>query len=215
MFQNRNDAGVQLAERLIQYKERDNVIILALPRGGVVVGYEIAKALKVRLDVLIVRKIGFPGQQELALGAVSETGTLVLNKELVSDNEQVKASLQSEVQRQKQEIARRLTLYREGKTIGKLKNAIVILVDDGIATGATLKAAVKTLKREGLARLIVGLPVGPQDTLTGIEPLVDELICLEIPPYFVAVGNHYHEFAQVTDTEVVELLKESKNFLDH
>jgi predicted phosphoribosyltransferase len=207
MFHNRSDAGIRLAERLNQYGGRDDVVVLALPRGGVATGYEIARALNLRLDVLIVRKIGFPGQPELALGAISETGSVVLNRSIVSSGGLSKEFIPTEIERQKKEIALRISLYRSGKGLSNLEGKTVILVDDGVATGATIKAAIETLKQEKLAKLIVALPVGPPETVEELKPMVDEFVCLDTPLPFIAVGNHYHNFAQVSDEEVVDLLK--------
>lgn len=209
MFRDRRDAGVQLASRLKQYKGMRGALILALPRGGVVTGLEIARSLNVPLDVLIVRKIGAPFQPELAAGAVSETGTVVLNQYVVSSYGITKSYIGDEVSRQKEEISRRIKLYRMGKGIGELEGKIIILVDDGVATGATMKAAIATLKREKIEKLVVALPVAPPDVADEIRGMVDEFICIETPPYFMAVGNHYMDFSQVSDAEVIEILQES------
>jgi putative phosphoribosyl transferase len=207
MFHNRSDAGIRLAERLHQYRGRDDVVVLALPRGGVVTGYEIARALNLRLDVLIVRKIGFPGQPELALGAISETGSVVLNQSIVSSGGLSKEFIPTEIERQKKEIALRISLYRSGKGLSNLEGKTVILVDDGVATGATIKAAIETLKQEKLAKLVVALPVGPPEAMNALRQMADEVVCLDTPLPFIAVGNHYQDFAQVSDQEVVDLLK--------
>jgi putative phosphoribosyl transferase len=209
MFRDRSAAGIRLAERLRQYQDRNDALILALPRGGVVTGYELARALNLRLDVLIVRKIGYPGQPELALGAVSETGTVVLNQSIVSSGVLSKEFIPTEIEHQKQEIARRIAMYRSGKGLDNLEGKTVILVDDGVATGATIKAAIGTLKQENLAKLVVALPVGPPETIHSFKTMVDEVICLDTPLPFIAVGNHYQDFAQVSDEEVVDLLKKA------
>ncbi len=209
MFRNRSESGLRLAERLRLYRERGDALVLALPRGGVVTGFEVARSLNIPLDVLIVRKIGFPGQEELAAGAVSETGSVVLNRDIVSAGRLSEEFLQKEIDRQKQEIDRRVAFYRAGKRLSGLKGKIVILVDDGVATGATVKAAIAALKEERLAKLVLALPVGPPDTVETLRTMVDELICLETPLYFMAVGAHYQDFTQVTDQEVVDLLRKS------
>ena len=209
MFRNRSEAGNGLAVRLDRYKDRDDVVVLALPRGGVVTGYEIARAISAPLDVLIVRKIGFPYQPELAAGAVAETGSVVLNRDIMAMGGLSEEALKPEIDRQKEEIARRIVLYRAGRTLSNLRDKTVILVDDGIATGATMKAAIAALKKEHVAKLIVALPVGPPETVEALRAMVDELICLETPPYFMAVGAHYGDFTQVTDEEVVKLLQSS------
>jgi predicted phosphoribosyltransferase len=210
VFQDRQEAGKQLAASLQSYQGKENLLVLALPRGGVTVGYEVARELRCPLDVLIVRKIGCPGNPELAAGAVSETGTRVLNADVISMQRISQEYLDGETERQRQEIARRLTAYRGGQTIGSLAAKTVILVDDGVATGATMKAAVATLKREGLAKLVVAVPVAPPDTAREIAPTVDEWVCLDTPERFAAVGQFYRDFTQVSDDEVVESLKKAK-----
>jgi putative phosphoribosyl transferase len=209
MFKDRGDAGVQLAHRLKEYKDQKGVLVLALPRGGVVTGYEIASYLNVPMDILIVRKIGFPGQTELAIGAVSETGTAVLNESIISTYGVPTDYIEHEIFRQKEEISRRVKLYRKGNRLPDLQGKIVILVDDGVATGATMKAAIVTLKEEKLNKLIVALPVGPHDVADEIAQMVNEFICIETPVDFMAVGAHYNDFTQVSDEEVIKLLQRS------
>lgn len=209
MFRDRKDAGIQLAEKLRPYKDRELTVVLALPRGGVVTGAEIARYLNLPLDVLIVRKIGFPGQREFAIGAVSETDTVILNQSIISEYDVSKDYIQDEIAKQKEEIARRVELYRGGKRIIEIEGRTVILVDDGVATGATVKAAIATLKKEKINRLVAAIPVAPPDSANELKEMVDEFICLEIPWDFQAVGNFYDDFEQVTDTEVVEILQKS------
>lgn len=209
MFADRRDAGIQLAARLKKYKGRKDLLVLALPRGGAVTGFEIAKNLGAPMDVLIVRKIGFPGQPELAVGAVSETGTVALNEAIISMYGVSEDYLRKETSRQKEEISRRVKLYRKGKTVSGLEGKTIILVDDGVATGATVKAAIMTLRKERISRLVLALPVGPTDTVNELKGMVDELICIEIPEAFYAVGAHYSDFTQVEDEEVVEMLERS------
>ena len=210
VFQDRQEAGKQLAASLQDYRGKENLLVLALPRGGVTVGYEVARELGCPLDVLIVRKIGCPGNPELAAGAVSETGTRVLNEDVISMQRISQEYLDGETERQKQEIARRLAAYRDGETIGSLTGKTVLLVDDGVATGATMKAAVATLKREGLAKLVVAVPVAPPSTAREIAPTVDEWVCLDTPAWFAAVGQFYRDFTQVEDDEVVAMLRRAK-----
>ena len=209
MFRDRKEAGIQLAEKLGAYKDREDVVVLALPRGGVVTGFEIARALKAPLDVIIVRKIGFPGQEELAIGAIAETGAVVLNRDIIEMGRIRSEVVQTATERQKQEISRRIALYRGGRGLTGVKSKIVLLVDDGVATGATLKAAIVALKLEKIARLVLAIPVGPKDTISKLETMADECICLETPPVFYAVGAFYRDFTQVSDEEVVNLLKSS------
>jgi len=208
IYKDRKDAGIQLASRLTKYKDREDVLVLALPRGGVVIGYEVAKALNCLLDIIIIRKIGFPGQTELAIGAVSETGAVVLNEDIISTYTVSKEYIEEEISRQKKEISRRITLYRSGKGIPPLDGKIIILVDDGVATGATIKAAISTLKKEKIVRLVAALPVSSKDAEEEIKKTVDEWVCPETPVDFAAVGNYYQDFTQVSDEEVVELLKQ-------
>ena len=209
MFADRRDAGVQLISRLKEYKDQQGVIVLALPRGGVATGYEIARSLNIPLDIVIVRKIGFPGQPELAIGAVSETGTVVLNTSIISTYGVPKEYIEREVSRQKEEISRRVKLYRKGKRLPSLEGRTVILVDDGVATGATMKSAIATLKEENLKKLIVALPVAPPGVVKELEQMVDLFICIETPFDFMAVGSYYHDFTQVSDEEVINLLERS------
>jgi len=209
MFTDRKDAGLQLAEKLKHYKNRDGVLVLALPRGGAVPGFEIARAIDSPLDVLIVRKIGFPGQEELAIGAVSETGAIALNEDVISHGGISKKYIEDAIAVQKNEIARRIRLYRGGKRLEKLEGKTIILVDDGVATGATMKAAVASMKEEKIERLVVAIPVSPPDTADELRAMADEFVCLYTPADLMAVGNYYLDFSQVTDKEVAEILKKS------
>ncbi|MBI5740035.1 MAG: phosphoribosyltransferase [Nitrospirae bacterium] len=209
IFKDRRDAGLELAKRLMAYKDREGVIVLALPRGGVVTGFEIASCLNCPLDIIIIRKIGFPGQPELAVGAVSETGAVVLNESLISSGGVSRKYIDNEISRQRAEIQRRINLYRKGKGIPDLRGKIIILADDGVATGATMKAAISTLKTEDIAKLVVALPVAPPATAEELQRSIDEFICLETPDYFMSVGSFYGDFTQVVDEEVVELLQKS------
>jgi len=206
VFKDRRDAGAQLAEKLRHYAGRSDVIVLGLPRGGVVVGDEVASALSCPLDVLIVRKIGFPTEPELAVGAVSETGTVVLNKDIVSHYGVTDRYLDEETAAQKKELSRRQSLYRGGAGVVPLSGRIVIIVDDGVATGATMRAALVTLKEEKIARLVAALPVASQKAEAELSPLADEWVCLQAPEDFRAVGGYYRDFRQVGDDEVIRIL---------
>ncbi|HEY6007314.1 MAG TPA: phosphoribosyltransferase [Geobacteraceae bacterium] len=209
VYRDRKDAGKRLAERLMHYRDKADVIVLGLPRGGVTVAYEVARALHCPLDILIVRKIGFPGNPELAAGAVSETGSVVFNEDIVARYGVSRAYLDEETARQKEEIARRITLYRGGKGVPPLTGKTVILVDDGVATGATAKAAISTLKKERIAKLVVALPVASWEAEQEMAPLADEWVCLQAPADLMAVGYYYADFTQVEDAEVVAMLKET------
>jgi putative phosphoribosyl transferase len=207
IYKDRKDAGKKLAEKLAHYRDKADVVVLGLPRGGVTVAREIAEALHCPLDILIVRKIGAPGSPELAVGAVSETGTVMFNEDIISVYGVKKGYLEREIARQKEEITRRIDLYRGGKGLSPLAGKTVILVDDGVATGATVKAAISTMAREKVARLVVALPVASQEAEQEIAKMVDELICLQAPAGFMAVSNYYYNFTQVEDEDVVAMLK--------
>ncbi len=208
MFRDRKDAGVHLAERLKQYAGRNDVVVLALPRGGVVTAAEVANRLKAPLDVLIVRKIGHPMEQELAAGALAETGAIVYNEDVARGFGITKEYLRDEAARQRNEISRRQQLYRNGEKLMEVGGRTVILVDDGVATGATMKAAIEALKREHAARLIVAVPVSPRATAAELETMADEFVCLDTPPDFMAVGSYYADFRQIMDAEVVSILRD-------
>jgi putative phosphoribosyl transferase len=208
MFKDRKDAGMHLAEKLKEYAGRKDVIVLALPRGGVVTGAEIANRLKAPLDVLIVRKIGHPWEQELAAGAISETGAIVYNEDIALGYGVTKEYLHDEAERQREEIARRQQLYRNGEKLANITGRIVILVDDGVATGATMKAAIEALKQEKAGRLIVAVPVSPRETAAELRKMADEFLCLDIPEEFMAVGSYYADFRQTMDAEVVSILRD-------
>ncbi len=210
MFLDRRDAGAKLASKLLKYKDNKDVLVLGLPRGGVMTGYETARALRVPMDVLIVRKIGVPWQPELAAGALSETGALAINKLVMSGYKISKEFLEKEVSRQKEEISRRIELYRNGKGLAGLEDKIIILIDDGVATGATMKAAVETLREAKIRKLVVALPVSPGDTAEELRGMSDEFVCIETHDDLLAVGNYYQDFTQVSDEEVVDLLERSK-----
>jgi predicted phosphoribosyltransferase len=208
MFKDRKDAGTRLAESLKEYIGQENVLVLALPRGGVVTGVEIANRLRAPLDVLIVRKIGHPRQPELAVGAISETGSIVYNEDVVASVGVTKEYLRGEAARQREEIARRQQLYRGGHKLVNLRGKTVILVDDGVATGATMKAAVKTLKREQVGKLVVAVPVAPPETAAELQRMVDVFVCLAMPEDFMSVGSYYEDFLQVTDGDVTISLRD-------
>ena len=206
IFADRREAGAELATRLESYRDTEGVMVLALPRGGVVTGSAVAAYLNCRLDVIIIRKVGFPGQPEFAIGAVSETGTVVLNEQVVSSYGVSTEYVEEEVSRQKHELERRVELYRKGKRLPELKGKTIILVDDGVATGASMKTAISTLKEEGIEKLVVAVPVAPPSTVMELEEMTDEVVCLETPADFMAVGGYYRDFTQVTDEEVIEVL---------
>ena len=205
-FPNRTEAGRQLAEKLEKYTGHHDVAVLGLPRGGVPVAYEVAKRLRVLLDVFIVRKLGVPGFEELAAGAIASGGVRVLNEEVVRALPHAEQAIEAVTARETAELERREQTYREGRPAPELRDRTVILVDDGLATGATMRAAVKALRERGAARIVVAVPVGPTDTCQEIQQLADETICLTMPAFFQAVGHYYEDFSQTSDDDVRELL---------
>ena len=211
MFKDRKDAGTQLAEKIKDYAGQRDVFVLALPRGGVVIGVEIANRLRAPLDVLIIRKIGHPWQPELAVGAISETGSIVYNEDVVASIGVTKDYLRGEAARQREEIARLQQLYRSGQKLVNLRGKTVILVDDGVATGATMKAAVETLKRERVGKLIIAVPVAPLYTAAELRRMIDVFVCLDIPENFMSVGSYYADFKQVPDADVTQLLQDFRH----
>ena len=208
-FSNRAEAGRQLAEKLDKYAGRKDVIVLGLPRGGVPVAYEVAKRLRAPLDVFIVRKLGVPGFEELAAGAIASGGVRVLNEEVMRAIPYAEEAIEAVTVRETAELERREQIYREGRPSPELRDRVVILVDDGLATGATMRAAVKALRQQGAAKIVVAVPVGPPDTCREIEQEADETICLSTPPFFQAVGQYYEDFSQTSDEDVRELLSQA------
>jgi len=205
-FSNRTEAGRLLAEKLVKYAGRADVIVLGLPRGGVPVAYEVAKRLGVPLDVFIVRKLGVPGFEELAVGAIASGGVRVLNQDVMRALPNAEATIESITARETAELERREQSYRAGRPAPELRDRIVILVDDGLATGATMRAAVKALRHRGAAKIVVAVPVGPPDTCREFEEEADETICASVPEFFQAVGQYYEDFSQTSDVEVRDLL---------
>jgi len=205
-FPNRAEAGRLLAEKLDKYAGCDDVIVLGLPRGGVPVAYQVAKRLRVPLDVFIVRKLGVPGFEELALGAIASGGVRVVNEDVLRVLPNANELVASVTAREMDELERREQLYRDGRPAPEFKGKTVILVDDGLATGATMRAAVKALRQLGAAKIIVAVPVGAADTCRELEHEVDETVCVMAPEWFQAVGQFYDDFSQTSDDEVRQLL---------
>jgi putative phosphoribosyl transferase len=206
MFRNREEAGRMLADELSHYRNDPTALILALPRGGVAVGYQLSLALHVPLDVFMTRKIGAPGNPEYALGAVVETGSRYLNQEAVSSFGLSQDELDRLIQVQAHEIARRMDLYRQGRLLPPLTGRTVLLVDDGIATGSTFLASALAIRSLQPHRLVGVIPVGPPSTIREVRARVDELVVLMTPEPFAAVGNFFVDFTQVEDRDVVEYL---------
>jgi len=209
MFHDRTDAGRQLASALQRYAGHAKGLILAIPRGGVLVGLELSRALKLPLDVLITRKIGAPGNPELALGALAETGYLYLNQDILAFYPGWTRFVEEERKRQEEEIQRRKELYRHGQPLPVLTGWTVLLVDDGVATGATYLASIAALRAAGVAAIVAALPVAPSETAQRIQRLVDDCVVLDTPEPFEAVGLHYRRFDQVSDAEVLQALDTS------
>jgi predicted phosphoribosyltransferase len=205
-FKDRSHAGKLLAQRLSSYANQPDVLILALPRGGVPVGFAISQALGVELDVMLVRKLGMPGHEEYAMGAVGAGGVRVIQAGLVESGLVTVQDIDEASERELAEIERRDRLYRAGRPPPILAGRRVILVDDGIATGATLRAAIEVVRQHDVARLIVAAPVGAPDSVDALAPEVDDMICLATPFGFHAVSQWYRHFDQTSDEEVQDLL---------
>jgi len=208
-FRNRREAGRRLASRLEAYRERPDLLVLALPRGGVPVAYEVAWALRAPLDVFVVRKLGTPGHEELAMGAIASGGVRVLNEDLVRRLRVPGAAIEAVAAREGAELERRERLYRDGRPAPEVRGRSVILVDDGLATGATMRAAVEALERLSPARVTVAVPVAAGETCDEFRDEVDEVVCAVTPKPLRAIGLWYEDFSQTTDEEVRELLAEA------
>lgn len=205
MFENRSQAGKLLSKKLGSYKKQE-AVVLGLPRGGVVVAAEIAKALHLPLDIVVTRKVGAPENPELAIGAITEDGNGFFDQAFIESYQVDPDFLQQEIEKEKEEAHRRQLLYRAGRPSLNLKNKIVILVDDGVATGFTLKAAIASIRIKKPKKIVVAVPVGPKETICEIKQEADDLVVLENPEIFRAVGEFYQNFDQVSDDEVMALL---------
>jgi putative phosphoribosyl transferase len=210
LFHDRRDAGRRLAAKLSKYANRPDVVVLALPRGGVPVGYEVARALNVPLDIFLVRKLGFPDQEELAMGAIASGGVRIFNRGLLSRMHVPEDMIQATVAREERELQRRERLYRGDRPPLNLKGKTVILVDDGLATGASMRAAAAALRQQEPARIVVAVPVAARETCDEFRDLIDEIVCGETPEPFLAVGYWYEQFDQTDDDEVRSLLERAR-----
>ena len=210
IFPNRAEAGRRLAESLAAYRGRDDAIVLGLPRGGVPVAYEVARQLSLPLDVFVVRKLGVPGYEELAMGAIASGNVSVLNQDVIQALPNPEAMLETVMAQEKVELARRETRYRQDRPAPFLQGRIVILVDDGLATGATMRAAAAALRKQAVAKIVVAVPVGAPETCQELGSEVDEMICATMPASFHGVGQFYEDFSQTTDEEVRDLLEKSR-----
>ena len=207
LFRDRREAGRVLAGLLEHHRDRPEVIVLGLPRGGVPVAYEVAAHLGAPLDVFLVRKLGVPGHEEVAMGAIASGGTLVLNEDVVRGLGIRPEVVQQVTEREGRELLRREQAYREGRPAPELAGRTVIVVDDGLATGASMRAAIQALRRLRPARIVVAVPAAPESTCRELEALIDEVVCATTPTPFLAVGEFYWDFTQTTDEEVRDLLR--------
>lgn len=210
IFTDRKQAGKKLAKKLHEYKDTEDVVVLGLPRGGVPVAYEVAKELDAHLDVFIVRKLGVPSHPELAMGAIASGGIKVTNENVIHQAGVTEEQIEEVVREEKRELKNRERLFRGARPDLKLKGKTVILVDDGLATGASMRAALQALKEHDPAKIVVAIPTGPEDTCKEFKTKVDEMICLETPTPFWGVGGSYRDFSQTTNQEVRELLEKSE-----
>jgi predicted phosphoribosyltransferase len=205
-FLDRYDAGRRLAGALSHYANQANVLVLGLPRGGVPVAYEVARALHAPLDVFLVRKLGFPGHPELAMGAIATGGVRILDRQLIQMYGVPADAIELVTTQERQELARRERLYRDDRPPPDVRGRTAILIDDGLATGSTMRAAVEALREEGARKIVVAVPVAPIDTCEAMKDEVDEIVCAVTPEPFRAVGIWYADFGETTDEEVRELL---------
>jgi predicted phosphoribosyltransferase len=208
LFRDRSDAGRVLAGKLSRYADRPEVLVLALPRGGVPVAFEVAQALHSQLDVFLVRKLGMPGREELAIGAIASGGVRVVNEDVVRSLNVPAETIESTAVQEQRELERREREYRDNRPPLDVRGRTIILVDDGLATGSTMRAAVAALRRQHPARIIVAVPVGALETCVELETVADEVICARTPEPFYAVGLWYRDFSQTTDDEVRDLIRQ-------
>jgi predicted phosphoribosyltransferase len=215
LFQDRTDAGRRLAARLARYANRPDVIVLALPRGGVPVAHEVARALHVPLDVFLVRKLGVPGQEELALGAIASGGVRVVNEAVTEALGASEELIDAIAVREQRELERRERSYRGDRPLPDVRGHVVILIDDGLATGTTMRAAVAALRRLSPSRIVVAAPVGCRDACRELQQEADEVVCLAVPEPFYAIGPWYADFRQTSDDEVRDLLATAADSVHH
>jgi predicted phosphoribosyltransferase len=207
-FADRHDAGKRLAERLNRYAGRDDVVVLGLPRGGVPVAYEVARALNAPLDVFLVRKLGVPGHEELAMGAIASGGVRVLNDDVLTATRVPPGAVDAVAARELERLQDQERAYRGDRPPLDVRDRVAILVDDGVATGASMRAAVEALRGHGAGSIVAAVPTAPTETCEALRREVDEVVCAQTPDPFMAVGLWYRDFAPVSDAEVAELLDE-------
>jgi putative phosphoribosyl transferase len=206
LYKNRSEAGCELVEALQPYADRRDVLVLALPRGGVPVAYEVAKSLNAPMDLMLVRKLGLPNHEELAMGAIATGGIRVLNAEVIQGSGLSEAQIEQVTALELQELRRRERLYRDDRPTPEVQGRCVILIDDGLATGASMQAAIAALRQQKPSEIVVAIPVAPPNTVASLRQQADAVVCLAMPEPFFGVGMWYADFAQVTDAEVRELL---------
>jgi putative phosphoribosyl transferase len=210
MFTDRRDAGIALAASLLPFKN-ESPLILALPRGGVLVAYEVAQALDAPLDIIVARKLGAPGQHELGVGAIvdGDHPESVLNEEIIRELDVSSDYIKGEIESELKEMGRREAAYRQGRPRAELKGRTVIVIDDGIATGGSIRAALRGVRRKAPGKVVLAVPVAPAETIAALGPEADEIVCLEAPDHFVAIGDFYDDFSQTSDEEVIALLEKA------
>lgn len=206
-FRDRQDAGKMLAEKLIEFKNKKDTVVIGLPRGGMIVAKQVAKNLNLPLDIIITKKINSPDNPEFAIGSVSEEGHTILDEEIISQEGISKKYLEEEINKEKKEAQRRLKLYRGDKKTLNLKYKTAILVDDGLATGLSMQAAILSAKNKKAKHIIVAVPILPKESLEKFQALSDKLFYVHLPHLFMAVGNFYADFRQTDDQEVINILK--------
>jgi predicted phosphoribosyltransferase len=211
VFEDRAHAGRALAERLLHYREKRNAVVLGLPRGGVPVAFEVAKRLLLPLDVFLVRKLGYPGHEEYAMGAIASGGVRVLNPDLAGQMEAAPAMLAEATERELAELGRREKLYRGARPPLALRGKVAILIDDGLATGSTMRAAIQAVRLHAPASIVVGVPVASPETCRMFSQEVDEMVCAITPEHFSSVGSWYRDFDQTSDAEVEALLLRARD----
>lgn len=211
-FANRSEAGQMLAQKLAAYAGRHDVLVLALPRGGVPIAYEVARALRSPLEVFVVRKLRVPGYEELAMGAIASGGVRVLNEEITSRFDLADSDIDEVTRREQKELERREGLYRGGRPALQVQGRAIILVDDGLATGSTMRAAATALRKKNPLKIVVAVPVAAPDTCREFRGEVDEVVCAVTPEPFMAVGAWYADFSQTSDEEVRELLQRAASY---
>jgi len=206
IFTNRTEAGRVLARLLTRYANRPDVIVLGVPRGGVPVAFEVAAALRAPLDIFVLRKLGVPGHEELAFGAIANRGVRILDSDVINGMGLTQLDIELVTAEEKQELQRRERTYRGARPELDMQGFVVILVDDGIATGSSIRAAIRAIRQMNPARIVIATPVAPASTCNSLRSEVDELVCAETPEYFYGVGQFYEDFSQVSDEDVRELL---------